>query len=241
MLGRIVRSALACAVLALPLGGWISPAPDVVVYTLPGLRGPVGRLADDFRRRTGVRVFVYAAPPAGIVGLVRHRARADVVVADAATVHALADAALITQASVAALGADPYVLVEAAGAAPEPAAAALGRLHAVATDPTSAADFDGMALLASLMAGGAPKMPPIGVAETTDVVAAVAAQAGLVGLVRASDASGAGGVSIVATLPLSAPIAAGLTKNGQSGRAGEFLRFVTSPRGDAVLHAGGIE
>ncbi len=225
-------------------GGWTSPAPDVVLYVLPELRGAANRLGSGFHASEGVPVHVFAAPPLGLMGLIRHRARDDVVVADAPTVQALAAAGLVLPASVTLLGADPYVLIGPREMAPLGAAAALTRYRVVVTDPTSAASFDGQALL-RVIAGTTPlSAAPIGVATIPELVTMVGRERDLIGLARTSAVFGARSVRVIATIPASTTppvtIAGGLTKNGQSGKAAAFLRY-TAGGGLRVLKQAGLE
>ena len=225
-------------------GGWTSPAPDVVLYVLPDVRGVGDALARRFGARQGVPVHVFAAPPLGLIGLIRHRARDDVVVADAPTVEALATAGLVLPASVTTLGTDPYVLIGPRGMADAPLAEVLARRRVVVTDPTSAASFDGQAVLAAIAGKARLAAAPIGVATGPELLDAVARGPDLVGLARASAVFGTRLVRVVAAIPatLAPPVAmaGGLTKNGQSDKAATFLHFAASD-GLRVLRQAGME
>jgi ABC-type molybdate transport system substrate-binding protein len=175
--------------------------------------------------------------------LIKHRARADVVLADAATIAALARDTLIRPESVVSLGRDPYVLVVNSGTAAVMAQSAAGILathEVVVPDPTTAASFDGAAVLQAAFPSGVA-LRLIGVAETGAVVAAVSRDRAVAGLVYRSEA-GAPGISMVAALPLPAIAMSGaLVINGQSAQAPALLAFINTPAGAAILRDGGLE
>ena len=237
------RAALMLPMAAGLAGGWVSPAPDVVLYTLPELRAVGAALGRRFAARRGIAVHGFAAPPLGLMGLIRHRARDDVVMADEATLQALVTSELVLADSVTTLGRDPYVLIGPTGMASLTVAEALAKYQVVVTDPTSAASFDGRGLLA-VVAGRAPVAAPVGVATLPELRAAVAKGGERVGLTRASAAFGARGVRVVAEIPadLVPPVAisGGLTRNGQSDEAKAFLRFAGG-EARGVWRAAGME
>ncbi|MGL1553586.1 hypothetical protein ACSTHM_23415, partial [Vibrio parahaemolyticus] len=76
--------------------------------------------------------------PSGVSGLVRHRARADVVLADAATIDGLIASHLVRPETRVAFGADPFILARDAGSS-----AQLPQATILIPDPTDAASFDG--------------------------------------------------------------------------------------------------
>jgi ABC-type molybdate transport system substrate-binding protein len=214
---------------------WTSPAPDVVLYCTPALDRALHQVAAQFSTRSGVRVHIFVASPDGLVGLLQHRARADLVAADAATLQLLVVSKLVTPDSVVTLGSDRFVLIAKAGGGTSQTLA--GR-PTVVTDPTSAAEFDGAAVLAQALL---PAAGVVGVADTPTVIATVRAGNGLVGLVHQTQ-SGAPGIALAAVLPVApTPIEAGRVVNGQSGRAGDLLAFIAGAEGLAALAHAGLE
>jgi len=233
-------SALGTAALA-----WTSPAPDVVVYCTASLEAPLRRVAERFTAAGRSPVHIFVSSPDGIIGLIKHRARADVVVADAATVHALAAAGEVRPNSVTAIGHDPYVLIGQSAIA-APLAADLRPLvttHDIAIpDSTTAAGFDGQAVLHEAAPGEYP--PRItGFADTPDIIEAVRNTTNLVGLVHQTEAiAQTGGLHLVARLDVPPePIAGGLVTLGQSANAAALLAFMAGPEGQATLHQAGLE
>ena len=220
---------------------WTSPAPDVVLYSTPALAAPLRDLADSFTSRGHATVHIFVASPDGLAGLLAHRARADLVVADQATFARLAAAKLIRPETIVALGSDPFVLVASDRAVLPPGADA-AQLTAtrptVLPDPTTAASFDGRAVLKTSVPA---KPATIGVADTPAVIAAIRNNPALLGLVNRSEAR-APGIAIAA--PLAAPPAAmqaALVAAGQSAQAASLLAFIAAPDGARVLHAGGLQ
>jgi len=234
--------------LALMLSGgrafaWNSPAPDVVLYCPPALQNALHRVADGYTAASGVNVHVFVAPPDGLKGLIAHRARDDVVVADSATIAALAARNQVQPESVVRLGKDPFVLIRNDRAALPPGA---GVAQLVATyptvlpDPTTAASFDGAAVLRADGRAASP-VQEIGVSDTPTVIARVREETGLLGLVHQTEASGPG-IAKAATLAVAATeVSAGLVTNGQSANAATFLGYLAGPKGAAVLHAFELE
>ncbi len=213
---------------------WNSPAPDVVLYTTPALEVPLRDVAGRYTAASHIEVHLFIAPPDGLIGLIKHRARADVVVADAPTLDALASGRLVRRESLAELGRDPFVLIAAAGASAGEAGAT------VLPDPTTAASFDGRAVLAA----ATPPMSParvIGVSDTPEVAAMVRGDATLLGLVHATEAGAAGLRVAGAVAAPPTPMSGGLVVNGQSANAGALLAFIAGPEGARVLRAAGME
>ena len=244
----IPTQAVALAALTLlagvrPAAAWNSPAPDVVLYSTPAMENTLRALSQRYTADTHIEVHLFLAPPDGLVGLIKHRARADVVVADAPTLETLAAADLIHRNSVVTLGNDPFVLVAKAGA-DLPAGAGAAQLVAAYTtvlpDPTTAATFDGAAVLhAALPAVSTPAT--VGVSDTPVVLANVRADGKLLGLVHQTEAASSG-VTQVAKLAATPTVTEGaLVTNGQSANAAAFLAFIDGPAGLAGLRSAGLE
>jgi len=222
---------------------WESPAPDVVLYCTPALEVPLREAATQYRGESHVEVHIFVGSPDGQAGLIRHRARADVLVADAQTIDVLKSEHLVRPESIVALGSDPFVLIGKLGAvgAAETTAAQLVSTHAtVLPDPTTAATFDGAAVLRkSLPATTFLRL--IGVANTPTVIAVVRGDGRLLGLVNRTEA-GSAGVREAASLSAAAtPVSGALVTNGQSRNAGDFLKFIAGPQGRAILKSAGLE
>ncbi len=227
--------------LLLMTAGWTSPAPDVVLYCPPALADALRQVADRYMAASHVPVHIFVAPPDGLRGLIAHRARADVLVADAATVAALASQHLVRPETVIRLGQDPYVLIGKIGAFPPQPAPNLVSAHVtVVPDPTTAASFDGAAILrASLPAGASPR--EIGVSDTPTVIDMVRANGTLLGLVNRTEAHGSG-IAEAASLPAPpTPISAALVTQGQSGNEAALLAFIAGPIGTTILRNAGLE
>ena len=242
------RSSIAClflAVLAANAGkarAWDSPAPDVVLYTTPALQAPLRDLAALYTAASHVEVHILVGSPDGQVGLIRHRARADVLVAEAPAIDALDAAHLIRPGTIVKLGTDGFVLISRAdGALPAGATAAqLIASHRVALpDPTTAGSFDGAGVLhASVPDSRDARL--VGVADTPGVLALVHGDAGLLGLVNRTETAGAG-ISEVAVLPgAGVAISGALLSNGQSRNAAALLAFIAGPQGRVILGRAGL-
>ena len=228
---------------ARPAAAWDSPAPDVVLYCTPALASVLGTVAHQYTAETGVKVHIFLAPPDGLIGLIKHRARDDVVVADTPTLQALADEKLLRAGSIVALGNDPFVLI-AKASEPPPAgtdAAALAAARPIVLpDPTTAATFDGAAVLHAALPG-TTMPPPIGVSDTPEVIDAIREDGHSIGLVHRTEA-GAPGLTILATLATPpTPTAGALVANGQSANAAALLQFIAGPKGHASLRSAGME
>ncbi len=241
-----VKRSAVCLMLMLAGSGrafaWDSPAPDVVLYCSAALEAPLREVARRYRAASHVEVHLFVAPPDGLFGLIKHRARDDVVVADTATLGRLAAEKLIRPETMVALGTDPYVLItKADGASPGAAASALVAQHdVVLPDPTTAADFDG----ASVLRAATPPLSPahvLGVDNTPEVASLVRGNGSLVGLVHRTEAQGRG-VALAATLNTPpTPTAGALVTQGQSVNAAALLAFIAGPDGKAILQAAGLE
>jgi ABC-type molybdate transport system substrate-binding protein len=217
---------------------WFSPAPDVVVYCTPALEAPLRAVAARWTALHGVAVHLFAGSPDGLTGLIQHRARADIVVADAPAVQAMAGRKLVRAGTVVALGFDPYVLVRPADA--QPAAMLVATRPVVLTDATTAASFDGAAVLQAALPGSHPARV-IGVADTPSVIATLRGDGDVLGVVQQTEAR-APGIGLVATLAgPPAPMAAALVTQGQSRDAAGLLDFIAGPDGRAMLDAAGME
>jgi len=242
--GTYLAIFLACAPIRAALA-WTSPAPDVVLYCTAGLEAPMRRVADRFMATRHVPVHIFVSPPDGIIGLVKHRARADVVVADTPTVHSLATGGQIRPDSVAAIGRDPYVLIGVA-TIDAPAAGALQPLlaaHVTAIpDATTAAAFDGQAVLHAA-APGLDSSRSAGFADTPDIIDAVRHTENLIGLVHQTEAMAQSpAIHLIARLDVPPePVAGGLVTLGQSANAAALLAYIAGPEGEATLHQAGLE
>lgn len=219
---------------SVPAYGWDSPDPDVVLYCSRPLAASCRVLARDFGAAHHIGVHLFLAPPDGLRGLIAHRARADVVLADAPTIAALAERGLVTPASIVTLGADPFVLASRNGAPESPGAGGA----VVLPDATSAASFDGPAVLKAAFPGATPAAS--GVADTDSVTAELHAAPDAVGLLTATDAAGAG---LTQTAALAVPpmrLAGAVVALRQSRNAQAFLDFVAAPDGRATLARAGV-
>ena len=240
----VVRALWCCAMLVTCAGGawaWTAPVPDVVLYCTPQMTRPMSQVAQLYTAQSRVEVHIFAAPPDGIRGLLKHRARDDVVVADQTTIRALAADQSI--GPVIELGTDRYVLIGRAGAARSIQASA-GQLVAarrtVLPDPTTAASFDGAAVLRAAFPAAAASAF-VGVADTPTVIDAVRRNADLLGLVTQTEASSPG-IEQLAILDVPpSTIGAGLVAEGQSANAASFLAFVASRAGHEALRSAGLE
>ncbi len=224
-------------------GAWDSPVPDVVLYCTPAMQAALRDVAGHYTARSGIEVHVFVAPPDGLIGLIKHRARDDVVVGDTPTLQLLLAGGFLRQGSMVALGQDPYVLVTSGETAATPAGTAAQLLVShmtVLPDPTTAASFDGRAILHAADPSS-PSTSVIGVADTTTVIATVLGDRHLLGLVNATEV-GASGLMKAATLRAPpASISGALVTNGQSAKAGDLLAFIQGPEGRATLQAAGLE
>jgi ABC-type molybdate transport system substrate-binding protein len=223
-----------------PAWAWTSPAPDVVVYCLPSLAPVIVRLGRQFRHEGGAEVHVFVGPDGRLFGLIAHRARADVVVGGDALMQRLQARKLLKPAAPVMLGLDPFVVVANPGLASGSAQALVSAHRVVVTDPTTAAGFDGVALLRRIDQGAAAASP-IGVENAQRVVSTVAQGADLVGIARASDAAATNGLVHVAAMVDAPPlrVEAALTANGQSANSAPFLAFIAAAR--PAWHAAGLE
>lgn len=222
---------------------WNSPAPDIVLYCPPALDAALHGVASDFRALTGVEVHIFVAPPDGLIGLIRHRARDDVVVADAATIATLVAGGAVRPDSVVGLGQDPFVLIARAGS-PVPQGAGVKQLVAsyptVLPDPTTAASFDGAAVLQQDTQGAGPAHV-IGVSDTPEVIARVREDGSLIGLVHQTEAAGPGIAQAAILQSAPTPISGALVTNGQSANAARLLAYIAGPDGHATLRKAGLE
>jgi ABC-type molybdate transport system substrate-binding protein len=226
-----------------PAFAWNSPAPDVVLYCPPALDAALHSVAGDFRALTGVEVHIFVAPPDGLIGLIRHRARDDVVVADAATIATLAAGRAVLPESVVGLGQDPFVLIARAGAAVPQGASVkqlVARYPTVLPDPTNAASFDGAAVLQQDMQGGSVAHA-IGVSDTPTVIARVREDGSLLGLVHQTEAAGPGIAQAAVLQSAPTQISGALVTNGQSANAARLLAYIAGPAGEATLRKAGLE
>jgi len=234
-----------CAVMLLASApaalAWTSPAPDVVLYCAPALQQALHQVADDFTAASGVPVHIFVAPPDGLVGLITHRARADAVVADAATIGTLTSRGAVRAGSLVALGKDAFVLVARADAAlPEGAGVAqlLATYAVVLPDPTTAASFDGASVLRER--GPAPAQQ-IGVSDTPTVLAAVHDTGRVLGLVYQTEVPPAW-ARVASRLPASPTQMQGaLVAMGQSPNAARLMAYIAGPRGTDVLRQAGLD
>ncbi len=243
---RLANACLLAALLAstaIPARAWDSPAPDVVLYCTPAMQAPLRDVASRYTAASGVEVHVLVGSPDGQAALIRHRARADVLVAEAPAIDSLAAEHLIRGGTIVALGADPFVLIGKAGAAIRPGAAIAQFIAAhaiVLPDPTSAASFDGPAVLhAALPDAVLPRI--VGVADTPTVVALVGGDDALLGLVNRSEAGQPGIVQAASLAVPPVQIDGALLSNGQSRNAAALLAFIAGAQGRAILAGAGLE
>ena len=237
---RLSRACLLAGCLA--AGAWDSPAPDVVLYCTPAMQAPLRDVAARYTAASGVEVHVFVGSPDGQAGLIEHRARADVLVAEAPVLVRLNAEHLIRPGTIVALGADPFVLIAKEGAVQAGSRPAeLIAAHKTALpDPTTAASFDGAAVLHTALPDAASAWL-VGVADTPTVIALVSKDHSLLGLVNRTEVERSG---IMLAASLSAPpvaIEAALVSNGQSRNAAALLAFIAGPEGRAILNRAGLE
>ncbi len=220
------------------LAGWTSPAPDLVIYCPPTLVHALTQTAALYRADRHVPVRIFAGPPAAIEGLIAHMARADIAIADTPTIDALAAAHLVFPARLD-LGADPFVLAAPAQTAPDALPHLLASQTIVVSDPTSAASFDGRALLARLT----PTPPQtLGAADTPQIAYAVEHAPNRLGLLPLTSVRATTLLTVAATLPLPpAQIQAAATTHGQSPSTADFLAFLQTQAARSALHDAGLE
>ena len=222
---------------------WFSPAPEVVLYCTPALAVPLQMIARAFRNKNDVEVHMFVGSPDGQVGLIRHRARADLVVADTPTIALLQAQGFVLPGSVVALGDNPYVLVSASDAT-VPTGFTPARLVAAHTvvlpDATTASTIDGAKIFRAARPGAAARHA-VGVADTPTVITLVRADRNLLGLVNRTEAED-GGVREVAELSSPpVPNSGALVGNGQSRNAAALLAFIAGQEGRAILKSAGLE
>ena len=222
--------------------GWTSPAPDVVLYATPSMQKPLLVVAAQFSKSTGVKVHLLLASPDGLYGLLKHRARDDVVVADEHTMRHLAQDGSVVAASVVVLGKDAFVLAggHAVKGEGRDAAALLPAFDTVVPDATTAASFDGISVLRTALPDVAARHF-VGVADVGEVLQKVEDNPGLLGLVHNTDLEGTNLIAVAAVPGPPATMSAALVTQGQSGNAAALLAFMTGPVGQAALRASGLE
>jgi ABC-type molybdate transport system substrate-binding protein len=240
-LARLIP-ALMCLAVTGSARAWDSPAPDVVLYCTPALRAPLRIAAAQYRRATHVEVHILVGSPDGQAGLIRHRARADVIVAEAAVIETLRAEHLIRAESIVALGDDAFVLIASKHAAlPTGATAAqlLATHVTILPAATPAASFDGAAILLTVFPAASFKI--MSVADTQTVVVLTGSDPSTLGLVNRTE-SDSYGVKQAAPIP-AAPVAlaGALVSNGQSRNAAALLAFIAGPQGRAILQSAGVE
>ena len=212
-----------------------------MLYCPAALEGALGQVAGRYTSATHVPVHIFTGTAYRLQGLLKHRARADVVVADARSVHDWAAGQLVQAETVKPVGRNAYVLVARSDATWEHADAAtlLAGHAAVLTDPTTAAEFDGAAILHASVPQAAVRS--VGVVDTTTVLARLRADGALLGVVQQTEAT-APLIHTVAALP--APpeeLAGAIVTQGQSGNGKALLSFITGPDGQAILRQAGLE
>ena len=236
----LLLSVLALFAAAPGARAWDSPAPDVVLYCLPTLKTQCAALAAAFRSASGVEVHLFLAPPAGLAGLFLHRARADVVVADTPTLQSLAAAHLVNTGTITALGTDAYVLAGQDAANKADLAALLAAHPVILTDPTTAASFDGHAILTAALGQITPPKE-IGAPDTPYVLADLHSDDSAIALVTNTDARGAK-IPVLAKLDVPPmPISGAIVTLRQSVNSPHLLAFIAGPQGAAIRRAGGLE
>jgi ABC-type molybdate transport system substrate-binding protein len=235
--------ALACLLATTaPAVAWDSPAPEVVLYCTPSLAAPLQVIAERFRAKTKAEVHIFVGSPDGQVGLIRHRARADVVVADTPTIALLKAEGFLRAETIVTLGDNPYVLVSRAEAGfPQGVSAAqlVAEHPVVLTDATTESTIDGAKVLqAAFPAATAPHV--IGVADTPTVISLVRGDSTLLGLVNRTEA-GTGVHEVARLSPPPVPNSGALVGNGQSRNAAALLAFIDGPEGLTILKSAGLE
>ena len=221
--------------------GWSGRGLDVVLYCPAALEDALGQVAARYTADTHVPVHIFTGPPYRVRGLLVHRARADVVVADARAVQDWAAGRLVRAETVTQVGRNPYVLVARSDAAwPRTDAATLLTGHeTVLTDPTTAAEFDGAAIVHASVPQGVTRS--IGVADTTTVLARVRQDGALLGVVQQTQAA-APLIHKVSDLSAPAEVLAGaIVTQGQSGNGAALLQFIAGQDGQAILRQAGLE
>lgn len=236
---RRLTALLTFMLAATPASAWDSPVPDVVLYCTRPLAGSCHALARAFRAETGTEVHVFLNSATGLAGLVRHRARADLVLADRATIDTLAQGKFVDPATIHAIGQDPFVLVAHDGAPQGDPKTLLASHTLTLPDPTTAASFDAPAVLHAVL-GDAPAPNMLGVADSPNVTADVSETEGALGLTTATDAKAAHLPALTLAVP-PLPIAAAIVTLRQSRNTASLLAFAQSPKGQDVLHRSGLE
>ncbi len=165
---------------------------EIVVYADPALRPPLAALAATFRASTGVRVRIFCAQPAQMVGLLAHGTQDDILITQQAAMAQAAQTGLLSGA--------PKKLwrnrLVFAAAAPGPTAAAFdgpALLTALAggklalPDPSDASTVDGPALLARLGVAAGLSGKTLGAADSEDAVATLKRGEAAVALCHSSE------------------------------------------------------
>jgi Bacterial extracellular solute-binding protein len=221
---------------------WDSPAPDVVLYCLPTLQAPCARLAAAYRSANDIDVHLFTAPPAGLIGLLQHRARADVVVADTPTLQTLAAAHLVNADTMVPLGGDPFILAgrPAPGDASHDVATLAASHTVILTDPTTAASFDGHAILSAAL-GQHPAPQQAGVPDTPYVLAGLRDDGDAIGLVTRTDTHGAGIFELARLNVPPMQISGAVVTLRQSVNSPQILAFIAGPQGAAIRGDSGLD
>lgn len=223
-------------------------APDVVVLCDPSLRRALAEAGRAWRARSQVPVRVFVAPLVQDAELVRHGARADILVGIGADqMDTAQQLGAIDPATRRIVGRDPLVLA-VRGPKRQPMALACGsNIEPLLGDgrfglvdlAISGPGSDARAALAAV--GLWPALEPRSSgAENTDALTARLSDGDVrVAALYRSDVAGHPGLSIAATFPAAAPlVVAAVTTNARSPYAPEFLTFLLGDGLATLKHAG---
>ena len=224
--------------------------PDIGVACEPPILEPMRAVAERFSDRTHTPVVVLAAPARLIVAQVERQTRTDVLILPSDAMDEASRHGLIRPETRRSLARNPLVFaaLRGFGQAPVDADALLRQLgngRLAATDPTSAATFDGTAALdrlglLQLLAGRL-----MGAANAGDVAFLLQTGAARFGLLPQSVVRANPNLVVALVIdPARLPpdeIEAALNHAAQSSDAQAFLDFLATPEAAACLLAAGLE
>ena len=224
--------------------------PDIGVACEPPLLPPMRVVAEPFSDRTHTPVVVLAAPARLIVAQVERQTRTDVLILPSDAMDEASRRGLIRPETRRFLARNPLVFAALRGFGQVPADAdallrQLGDGRLAATDPTSAATFDGTAALDRL--GLLPLLAGrlMGAADAGDVAFLLQTGAARFGLLpRSVVRADPNLVVALGTDPGRLPpdrIEAALNHAAQSPNGQAFLDFLATPQAAARLLASGLE
>lgn len=224
--------------------------PDVVVDCEPTLRPVLTVIAADWRRATGIPVYLFSAPTASMLAEIGHRARADVVIGegDAAAAAAL-ERHLVKPETRVMLWRNRLVVAAPANAVPASAGDAAARIGegkiAIVDPPVGSAGGDSRQALTALGLWPALQARTLGTVDTAD--ASFLLRHGDVqrAVVYASDVAAAPGFTVAATLPDGAypPVIYWLaeTHNELSPKTPDFAAWLRRAPASERARAAGLE